>query len=72
MLTDYAARLTATMPDPLEVLFVVNSGSEANDLALRMFVHKYLYLLCGATSFTWLLGSAEGFLTFYFRCFRIL
>ena len=32
----YARRLTATLPDQLEVCFLVNSGSEANDLALRM------------------------------------
>jgi len=35
-IVDYARRLTATMPDPLEVCFFVNSGSEANDLALRL------------------------------------
>jgi len=35
-LSDYAARLTATMPAPLEVCFFVNSGSEANELALRL------------------------------------
>ena len=32
----YAQRLTATLPDPLSVCFFVNSGSEANDLALRL------------------------------------
>jgi 4-aminobutyrate aminotransferase-like enzyme len=32
----YAERLCATLPDPLEVCFFVNSGSEANDLALRL------------------------------------
>ena len=32
----YAQRLTATLPDPLNVCFFVNSGSEANDLALRL------------------------------------
>lgn len=32
----YAQRLTAKFPDPLEVCFFVNSGSEANDLALRL------------------------------------
>ncbi len=31
-----AERLTATMPEPLSVCFFVNSGSEANDLALRL------------------------------------
>jgi 4-aminobutyrate aminotransferase-like enzyme/Ser/Thr protein kinase RdoA (MazF antagonist) len=35
-LTDFAARLTATMPDPLSVCFVLNSASEANELALRL------------------------------------
>ena len=33
---EYAQRLTSKMPDPLKVCFFVNSGSEANDLALRM------------------------------------
>ncbi|MGW3949447.1 aminotransferase class III-fold pyridoxal phosphate-dependent enzyme [Streptomyces sp. NPDC004752] len=32
----YAQRLAATLPDPLEVVFLVCSGSEANDLALRI------------------------------------
>ena len=32
----YAERLTATLPDPLSVCSFVNSGSEANDLALRL------------------------------------
>ncbi len=32
----YAERLTATLPEPLSVCFFVNSGSEANDLALRL------------------------------------
>ena len=35
-LTDYAERLAATLPAPLEVVFLTNSGSEANDLALRI------------------------------------
>ncbi len=35
-LTAYAERLAATLPDPLSVCFFVNSGSEANDLALRL------------------------------------
>ncbi|MEJ2544375.1 MAG: aminotransferase class III-fold pyridoxal phosphate-dependent enzyme [Calditrichaceae bacterium] len=35
-LVRYAERLTATMPDPLNVCFFVCSGSEANDLALRV------------------------------------
>ncbi len=32
----YAERLAQTMPDPLNVCFFVNSGSEASDLALRL------------------------------------
>ena len=32
----YAQRITATMPEPLSVCYVVNSGSEANELALRL------------------------------------
>ena len=32
----YAERLTATLPDPLDVVFLVCSGSEANDLAIRI------------------------------------
>ena len=32
----YAEKLTETLPDPLSVCFFVNSGSEANDLALRL------------------------------------
>lgn len=35
-LTDYAERLAATLPEPLEVCFMVNSGSEASELALRL------------------------------------
>jgi 4-aminobutyrate aminotransferase-like enzyme len=35
-ITNYAARLTATLPAPLEVCYFVNSGSEANELALRL------------------------------------
>jgi len=31
-----AQRLTATLPEPLSVVFFVNSGSEANDLAMRL------------------------------------
>jgi len=32
----YAERLTALLPAPLEVCYFVNSGSEANELALRL------------------------------------
>jgi 4-aminobutyrate aminotransferase-like enzyme/Ser/Thr protein kinase RdoA (MazF antagonist) len=35
-LTAYAERLCTTLPDPLEVCLFVNSGSEANELALRL------------------------------------
>jgi 4-aminobutyrate aminotransferase-like enzyme len=33
---EYARALAGTLPDPLSVVFFVNSGSEANDLALRL------------------------------------
>ena len=33
---EYAERLTATFPEPLSVCFLVNSASEANELALRL------------------------------------
>lgn len=36
---EYAKRLTATLPSSLEVCYFVNSGSEANDLAIRMARH---------------------------------
>lgn len=39
LLVTYTRRLTATLPDPLNVVFLVNSGSEANDLALRLARH---------------------------------
>ncbi|WP_197040814.1 aminotransferase class III-fold pyridoxal phosphate-dependent enzyme [Pseudonocardia halophobica] len=32
----YAEKLVATLPEPLEVVFLVCTGSEANDLALRI------------------------------------
>jgi 4-aminobutyrate aminotransferase-like enzyme/Ser/Thr protein kinase RdoA (MazF antagonist) len=32
----YAERLTALLPEPLQVCYFVNSGSEANELALRL------------------------------------
>jgi 4-aminobutyrate aminotransferase-like enzyme/Ser/Thr protein kinase RdoA (MazF antagonist) len=38
-ITQYAAKLTATLPAPLSVCYFVNSGSEANDLAIRMSRH---------------------------------
>jgi 4-aminobutyrate aminotransferase-like enzyme/Ser/Thr protein kinase RdoA (MazF antagonist) len=35
-IVDYSERLGALMPEPLGVCFLVNSGSEANELALRL------------------------------------
>jgi 4-aminobutyrate aminotransferase-like enzyme/Ser/Thr protein kinase RdoA (MazF antagonist) len=35
-LAAFAERLAATLPDPLSVCYFVNSGSEANELALRL------------------------------------
>ncbi len=35
-LVNYARRLADTFPDPLNVCFFVNSGSEANELAIRL------------------------------------
>ncbi len=35
-LVEYSRRLAATLPSELSVVFMVNSGSEANDLALRL------------------------------------
>lgn len=35
-LVDYAQKLLATMPDELSVVMFVNSGSEANELAMRL------------------------------------
>ena len=36
LIVEYAGRLTALLPDPLDVCFIVNSGSEANELAMRL------------------------------------
>jgi 4-aminobutyrate aminotransferase-like enzyme len=36
LINQYAAALCATLPDSLSVCFFVNSGSEANELALRL------------------------------------
>ena len=36
LIVEYAKRLTATLPEPLRVCYFVNSGSEANDLAVRI------------------------------------
>lgn len=35
-IVEYSLRLTATLPEPLSVLFLTNSGTEANDLAWRL------------------------------------
>ena len=35
-LAHYAERLTSTLPEPLRICYFVNSGSEANELALRL------------------------------------
>ncbi len=35
-LIEYSERLIATLPEPLRVVYLVNSGSEANELALRL------------------------------------
>ncbi len=35
-IVEYGRSLVATLPDPLTVAFFVNSGSEANDLAIRL------------------------------------
>src|ERR1044072_1300265 len=40
LILEYAAKLTATLPESLSVCFFVNSGSEANELALRL-AHAY-------------------------------
>ena len=36
LLNEYTARLTATLPEPLSVCYLLNSASEANELALRI------------------------------------
>lgn len=36
LLVDYIRRLSQTLPDPLQVVFLCCTGSEANDLALRL------------------------------------
>jgi 4-aminobutyrate aminotransferase-like enzyme/Ser/Thr protein kinase RdoA (MazF antagonist) len=57
-LVRYAERLTATLPEPLRVCFLVNSGSEANDLALRMALAH-----TGGTDFVVLGAAYHGHLT---------
>jgi 4-aminobutyrate aminotransferase-like enzyme/aminoglycoside phosphotransferase (APT) family kinase protein len=36
LMVEYARRLTAALPEPLRVVYLVCSGSEANELALRL------------------------------------
>jgi 4-aminobutyrate aminotransferase-like enzyme len=36
LILDYAEKLTATLPEGLDVCYFVNSGSEANELAIRL------------------------------------
>uniref|UniRef100_A0AAA9T5Z9 Alanine--glyoxylate aminotransferase 2, mitochondrial n=1 Tax=Bos taurus TaxID=9913 RepID=A0AAA9T5Z9_BOVIN len=36
LIHEYAEKLSALLPEPLKVVFLVNSGSEANDLAMLM------------------------------------
>jgi len=36
LLIEYSERLIALLPEPLRVVYLVNSGSEANELALRL------------------------------------
>ena len=36
LILEYAEKLTATLPESLSVCFLVNSGSEANELAIRL------------------------------------
>jgi len=57
-LVDYAERLTATMPDPLRICYFVNSGSEANDLALRL-----AYAHTGRQNIVVLEGAYHGHLS---------
>ncbi|MBI3227062.1 MAG: aminotransferase [Mycolicibacterium cosmeticum] len=33
---EFSERITATLPEPLDTVFMVNSGSEASDLAIRL------------------------------------
>jgi 4-aminobutyrate aminotransferase-like enzyme len=51
-LAEYADRLTATLPSPLDTCFFVNSGTEANELALRIAMahtkRRHLLVVDGA------------------------
>ena len=50
----YAERLTATFAPELSMVFFVNSGSEANDLALRMARYDYLNHIITLLSLTFI------------------
>jgi len=74
---EYATKLTEKLPDPLKVVYFVNSGSEANDLAIlmaRMYTGSFEMIslrngyhgaspfLMGVTSLsTWRYNSPTGF-----------
>jgi 4-aminobutyrate aminotransferase-like enzyme/Ser/Thr protein kinase RdoA (MazF antagonist) len=36
LVVEFSERVAATLPDPLDTVFLVNSGSEASDLAIRL------------------------------------
>ena len=57
-LARYIERLTETLPAPLRVCYLVNSGSEANDLALRLARH-----FTGRRDMVVLDGAYHGHLT---------
>ena len=65
-LVEYAKRLSAKFPDPLSVCYLVCSGSEANDLALRMArVHTghsdvSLSTTMGTTTMCWPRTPVQG------------
>ena len=54
-LVDYAQALTDRLPDPLSVCFFMNSGSEANDLAMRI-----ARTVTGRTEMLTLAGAYHG------------
>ena len=44
-LSVYITRLCDTLPKSLKVCYLVNSGSEANDLAIRLAQHYTVWVL---------------------------
>ncbi|TCL72027.1 aminotransferase [Rhizobium sp. BK251] len=54
-ITEFTERLAALAPEGLDTVFLVNSGSEANDLALRL-----AYAHTGARNMLCLLGGYHG------------